>query len=575
MKYNYFKKAVSCVLSATLLLTATAFASPASAADEFAGYTWSATEGYMESTTSVDYSDNKLVIGFAGVDNTENFAGICTKDGSSIDADWSAMDEINFTITNPNSFDVDFTFALCTGESWDWYQNYNYTINANSSSDIELHLKNADWAWEGSEWVNNVPVDNLLYVKRINLAVSSSDSTPRTGSITLSDWSIEEGSGSQDTGNGKITSEGGFYVNGNTLYDANNNPFVMRGINYAFTWFKGSESRVIPKIAEYGCNTVRIVLSNGMQWEKNTASEVANLIRLCEENDLIAVLEVHDPTGMDDQASLEAAARYFAELKTTLEGHEASVIINIANEWQGSTNPSAWNTAYKSAVKIIRDVGLTHCIMVDAGGWGQGASTVHQYGTEVLASDPETNIIFSIHMYGTAGGSPSVIKNNIDGALNKNLALCIGEFGFNHTDGDVDEEYIMSYCQEKGVGWLAWSWYGNSSQVAYLDLVSDPDGNTLTSWGEIVFNGPNGTKDTSEICSVFTTTGDDDDDDDDVAYDVNGDGVFDIKDFSKLIKYIVGMISVDEIDFDAADATGDGDVNIADAVIIIRALAAA
>lgn len=567
MNFTVPKKALALVSSAALLLTLT-LAAPVSAANEFAGYTWNATKDYMECTTSVDYSDNKLEIGFEDVDNAENFAGICTNDGASINADWSTMDEITFTVTNPNSFAIDFKMALCTGDKWDWYQSYAYTVPANDKTDIELHLQNADWAWEGSDWANVAKIDNLLYMNRINLVISSPDSTLRTGTVTLSDWSISEGKDpGEDPEIGKITSDGGFYVKGNTLYDANNKSFIMRGINYAFTWFKGSESSVIPKLAEYGCNTVRIVLSNGAQWNKNSPSEVANLIKLCEANKMIAVFEVHDATGKNEQSALEGAAEYFAGLKSTLEGHEASVIVNIANEWQGSTNPAAWSTAYQSAIKIIRDAGLKHCIMVDAGGWGQGASTIHQYGTSVLSSDPETNVMFAIHMYGTAGGSASVIKNNIDGVINKNLCLCIGEFGHNHSDGDVDEEYIMSYCKEKSVGWLAWSWYGNSTEVGYLDLVTSQDGSTLTTWGESVFNGANGTKATSEICSVFTT-----ENPPVVKYDVNKDGAFDIKDLSRLVKYIHGSIGADEIDFDAADATGDGDVNIIDAVIVIRAL---
>ena len=75
-------------------------------------------------------------------------------------------------------------------------------------------------------------------------------------------------------------------------------------------------------------------------------------------------------------------------------------------------------------------------------------------------------------MYGTAGNK-SRVKSNIDGVINQGLALCIGEFGWYHSDGDVDEAQILSYCQEKNVGWLAWSWYGNGNPVQYLDLVDD------------------------------------------------------------------------------------------------------
>ena len=31
----------------------------------------------------------------------------------------------------------------------------------------------------------------------------------------------------------------GFYVSGTTLYDANGNPFVLRGVNIAHAWYKG------------------------------------------------------------------------------------------------------------------------------------------------------------------------------------------------------------------------------------------------------------------------------------------------------------------------------------------------
>ena len=52
-----------------------------------------------------------------------------------------------------------------------------------------------------------------------------------------------------------------------------------------------------------------------------------------------------------------------------------------------------------------------------------------------LDADPENNLIFSIHMYGGAGNTAKV-KSNIDGVINQNLALCIGEFGWYHSDGD-------------------------------------------------------------------------------------------------------------------------------------------
>lgn len=303
---------------------------------------------------------------------------------------------------------------------------------------------------------------------------------------------------------GAASSVDGFQVSGTKLLDAYGNEFVMRGVNHAHTWYKNDLATTIPALAKAGCNSVRIVLSNGEQWTKDSASEVSNIISLCEKNKLITILEVHDATGYDDEASLLAAANYFAEIKSALVGKENTVIINIANEWGGKWDSAAWESGYKKAIPIIRDAGLTHTILVDSTGWGQYGTCVAERGKEVFNADTLKNTMFAVHMYGYAGKDEATIKSMIDGANSQGLAICVGEFGWNHSDGDVDEAAIMRYCNEKNVGWLAWSWKGNGGGVEYLDMAYDWSGNSLSEWGDTVVNGSNGLKQTSEICSVFT-----------------------------------------------------------------------
>lgn len=272
----------------------------------------------------------------------------------------------------------------------------------------------------------------------------------------------------------EVSDVDGFKVSGNKLLDRCNQEFVMRGVNMAYTWYKSSALDQLKAINNSNANAVRIVLTNGIAYgtPADDASEVKSLIEACRAYGMVAILEVHDVTGSDKISDLEGAARYFANIADVLKGTEASVIINIANEWHNSSSAENWRDGYLKAIPIIRNAGLRHCIMVDAGGYGQSAATIHSYGKNVLAADPENNVIFSIHMYGTAGNKNRV-KSNIDGVINQGLALCIGEFGWYHSDGDVDEDLILSYCQEKKVGWLAWSWYGNGNPVQYLDLVKD------------------------------------------------------------------------------------------------------
>lgn len=295
----------------------------------------------------------------------------------------------------------------------------------------------------------------------------------------------------------------GFYVDGHTLYDANGQPFVMRGINHAYTWYKGQETTAIPAIAKTGANTVRIVLSDGQQWTKDSLSAIQSLITLAEQNQMVVVLEVHDGTGSDSAAVLDNIANYWIEMKSALIGKEKTVILNIANEWYGTWNGAGWAQGYTSVIPKLRNAGIKNTLMVDCAGWGQYPQSIFDYGTQVFNADPLQNTMFSIHMYEYAGANAATVKSNIDNVLNKNLALVIGEFGIKHTNGDVDEATIMSYAQEKGVGYLGWSWKGNGSGLEYLDMAVDWAGTGYTEQGQAIINGPNGIKATSKLCTVF------------------------------------------------------------------------
>lgn len=292
----------------------------------------------------------------------------------------------------------------------------------------------------------------------------------------------------------KVSDVDGIKVDGAKVLDHCGNEFVMRGVNMAYTWFKGSAYNQLEAIHKYGANAVRIVLGNGVKYNNDKASEVLEIVNKCKEYGMVAILEVHDVTGSDKIDDLLTAANYFANLAPVLKGTEPYVIINIANEWHNSSAGTNWRDGYVKAIPVIRNAGLRHCIMVDAGGYGQSAATIHTYGKEVMAADVDNNILFSIHMYGGAGNTNKVVPN-IDGVINQGLALCIGEFGWFHSDGDVDEEKILSYCNEKNVGWLAWSWVGNGSPVEYLDVVKDQTADpVLASYNNIIISNWNNTQ---------------------------------------------------------------------------------
>ena len=298
----------------------------------------------------------------------------------------------------------------------------------------------------------------------------------------------------------------GFYVNGTSIYDANGNIFKMRGLNIPHAWFSSYTETSIKAAASLGANTVRVVLSDGQIYSKTSSGEVEYIVNLCKQNNLICILEVHDTTGSDSTSYLNNAVNYWIELKNLLNSNTKYVILNIANEWYGSWNGSAWAEGYKSAIKSLRNAGINNMLMVDCAGWGQYPDSIKYNGKEVFNADSQRNTVFSIHMYEYAGGDSTTVKTNIDNALSIGVPVVIGEFGAQHTNGDVDEQTILNYCAQKGVGYLGWSWKGNGSGLEYLDISNTWDGSSLTDWGNTLFYGTNGIKSTASVCSVYGTS---------------------------------------------------------------------
>ena len=304
----------------------------------------------------------------------------------------------------------------------------------------------------------------------------------------------------------------GFQVSGTQLLDGNGNPFVMRGVNHAHAWYTNRTQQALADIASVEANTVRVVLSDGQQWTRTSAAEVANIIQWAKNNKLIAVLEVHDVTGSGEQGSagtLYNATSYWIDIASTLQGQEDYVIINIANEPFGNGVPeSSWIDGHIQAIQRIRSAGLTHTLMIDAANWGQDWQEVMlNNASTVAAADSRNNTMFSVHMY-EVYQDRAKIEGYVSNFLGThNLPLIVGEFGADHYGNNVDEDSILAVAEQYNIGYLGWSWSGNSSQVASLDITNNWNVNSLSAWGDRLINGTNGIRATAEIASVFNGGG--------------------------------------------------------------------
>lgn len=307
-----------------------------------------------------------------------------------------------------------------------------------------------------------------------------------------------------------LTSNAGFFIQNGRLMDDNGVPFVMRGINYPFAWYTTRPTQQdFTNMAATRANVVRIVLATGAQWTRTTGPQITQLIQWCKDNRMIAVLEVHDSTGWGEAAAaapISNAVAYWtsADVRAAINGQEDFVIINIANEPFGNNASGSYVNDTIAAIQALRNAGLTHNLMVDAANWGQDWSgTLRNNAMQIWNADSLRNITFSVHMY-EVYPNVETVSSYMQAFADMGLPLVVGEFGGDHNGQPVDEAAIMAQAQQRGLGYMGWSWSGNGSCCTQLDIVSNFS-TSLTSWGNALINGPNGITATAVAATVFGT----------------------------------------------------------------------
>ena len=307
-------------------------------------------------------------------------------------------------------------------------------------------------------------------------------------------------------------SSAGFSIQGGQLVDNNGVPFVMRGINYPYTWFQSRPTQQdFAAMAATGANTVRIVLSTGGQWARVPGAQVSQVIQWAKDNRMIAVLEVHDSTGWSEQTTavpISNAVAYWtsADIRAAINGQENFVIINIANEPFGNNTSANYVADTTAAIQALRAAGLTHTLMIDAANWGQDwSNTMRDNALQLWNADARRNLLFSVHMYEVYQTAAPIIAY-MQAFDDMALPLVIGEFGPQNNGQPVDVETIFAQAQQRGNGYIGWSWSGNGSGGVALDMVQNFSA-TFTSWGERIVNGANGIRATSVRASVFSDVG--------------------------------------------------------------------
>lgn len=298
----------------------------------------------------------------------------------------------------------------------------------------------------------------------------------------------------------------GFTVSGRNLIDAKGNNFIIYGVNNPHIWYPQKAYEALPTIAERKVNTVRIV------WE--TFGDLAlldSILARCVDLQMVSMVELHDVTGDSTAEALWQMAGYYVrpDVKAVLDKYKKYLLINVANEWgDHHTTGEYWRDAYKRVIDRLRNAGYKTTIVIDAPGWGQNIFPVLEYAHELTNYDILNNILYSVHMYGS-WNNEDTIKMMLQKAYDKEIPLIVGEFGYNFQNGNnnlkckVNQQVILEKCHELGYGFLPWSWTGNTDGNEWLDLVDLDDWETLTDWGNMVFEDKYGITKNANTASVY------------------------------------------------------------------------
>jgi mannan endo-1,4-beta-mannosidase len=290
----------------------------------------------------------------------------------------------------------------------------------------------------------------------------------------------------------------------------------MRGVNHTH-WWGGTNESAIPYISNANANAARAVFGPG--GGATTPALGESIVRQYIAERVVPVVDYHNATCDENPASLSAAVDFWlGEDKAWLQSLERYVVLNITNEW--GPNSTVWRDAYMAAVARLRQAGVKNLLMIDAGGaCGQLAESVEAWGNTVFDSDPEKNIVFSIHQYGfwVDPGSPKAgtwdgrQPYDIDAELIRlqatGLPIVIGEFSssaFNQVT--YTTRLALAAYEAHGVGWLAWMWNnpgGDSSVDVAVTNVYETSSD-LTDFGQLlVEDGTLGMKALAKRATIF------------------------------------------------------------------------
>jgi lysophospholipase L1-like esterase/thiol-disulfide isomerase/thioredoxin len=308
---------------------------------------------------------------------------------------------------------------------------------------------------------------------------------------------------------GTTMKTGGKYV-----YDACGQKMILRGVNQMTCWtdWIGTPRDGMPmfsEIAKTGANAVRIVW---IYTENTTVDELDRAITNAANYGMIPMIEIHNQTCNWSTDAMTEVLNWWTkpEVVALIKKHQKYLMVNFANEMgTGGTTAESFKAEYSRVISAMRVSGIHTPIVIDSSSCGQDESMIMQTAQSLVASDPDHNLVFSLHIYWTDQNIFRIVKAMTD-ANSLNIPMIIGEFANKSVDCSTPILYkdIIKQSEILQIGYFPWSWDHQNACVDH-SMTKDANQSFDTLWGwalEVSVTDPYSIKNTSIKSNCFGST---------------------------------------------------------------------
>ena len=313
-------------------------------------------------------------------------------------------------------------------------------------------------------------------------------------------------------------------VSGNHLVDSSGNVLQLRGVNRSGAEYACAEGwgiwdgptdddTSIASMLTWKINAVRIPLNedcwlaiNGINAQysgTNYINAVVDYVNRLNAHGIIAMPNLHFsapgttvPDGQSPMPDRDHSNAFWTSVANTFKNNH-SVLFDLFNEPYPDNNQdttAAWTcvlnggtcagvsfpaAGMQEMVNAVRATGATQPLLI---GGPQYAGVVDHW-TQYKPSDPQNQLVASIHIYGLPLDSPCRLQTCWDATMAPLAAatpIVIGEFG----DTDCTSNFsppLMTWADAHGVSYTAWAW--NTANCASDPSLISSYAGTPTAYG--------------------------------------------------------------------------------------------